>query len=75
MAKYNGFKNWTHWNASLWINNDEGLYRLARQCARQYNRRDAARVMLATLSESGITETPDGAQYSVSAIIGAMRGM
>lgn len=21
---YNGYKNWTHWNVSLWINNDDG---------------------------------------------------
>ena len=76
MAKYNGHKNWAHWNIYLWINNDEGLYRLARQCVRtQSNRQNAARVMLAALSESGITETPDGARYSVSAIVGALRGM
>jgi hypothetical protein len=31
MAKYNGHKNWNHWNVSLWVNNDEGLYRMARE--------------------------------------------
>jgi len=75
MATYNGHKNWNHWNVSLWINNDEGLYRLARQYARQYKRQDAARAMLSALSESSITETPDGAPYTVSAILGAMRGI
>jgi hypothetical protein len=29
---YNGFKNYETWNVVLWINNDEGLYNLARQC-------------------------------------------
>jgi hypothetical protein len=29
---YNGFKNYNTWNVVLWINNDEGLYNLARQC-------------------------------------------
>lgn len=27
---YNGHKNWNHWNVSLWINNDESIYRMAR---------------------------------------------
>jgi hypothetical protein len=26
--KYNGHKNWNHWNVSLWLFNDEPLYRL-----------------------------------------------
>lgn len=28
MTRYNGHKNWNHWNVSLWINNDEGLAEL-----------------------------------------------
>ena len=27
--QYLGHKNKNHWNVSLWINNDEGLYRTA----------------------------------------------
>ena len=33
-ALYNGHKNWNHWNVSLWINNDEGLYLCARDHVR-----------------------------------------
>lgn len=75
MATYNGHKNWNHWNVSLWINNDEGIYNLARS-ARRGNRSDAAaREFIATLADVGITRTPDGAPYSVSAVRAAMVDM
>lgn len=32
---YQGHKNRNHWNVALWINNDEGLYRLAQDCIRR----------------------------------------
>jgi hypothetical protein len=76
MATYNGHKNWTHWNVSLWINNDEGLYRLACMAVNdQINRLAAARYMLDCLNNSGTYKTPDGARYSVSSIRAAMVGM
>ena len=76
MSKYNGHKNWNHWNVSLWVSNDEGLYRLAQywiEAAR--NREEAAEYMLQDLRESGVTVTPDGAPYSKTTIQAAMRGM
>lgn len=80
MAKYNGHKNWNHWNVSLWINNDEGLYRMARDYIRESiacngNRESAAEMMLNALQENGFHKTPDGAPYSVSSIRAAMVGM
>lgn len=73
---YNGHKNYNFWNVSLWINNDEGLYREALhniQCSD--SREKAASIMLDTLKELGITHTPDGVKYSKSAIRAAMVGM
>lgn len=66
---YNGFPNWNQWNVSLWLNNDEGLY-LAMRDARRAHRtaRAAARALRRDLPE----RTPDGARYSVVAIVGAM---
>ena len=40
---YNGYKNYAQWNQSLWISNDEGLYRKACHLVRVFNREDAAR--------------------------------
>jgi hypothetical protein len=69
----NGHKNWNHWNVSLWINNDEGLYRMAREFVQHYrNKEKAAAMMLDYLGECGNLKTPDGAPYSVSSIRAAM---
>lgn len=76
MATYQGHKNWNHWNVSLWIGNDEGLYRHAKECIRATATRDeAARRMRNELHAARITHTPDGAPYSVSAIRAAMVGL
>ena len=84
MGKHNGHKNWNHWNVSLWINNDEGLYNLACECVEKArNRTQAARDFLALLpdfsnpgryAEMDTLKTPDGAPYSVSSIRAAMVG-
>lgn len=76
MAKYNGFSSRNAWNVSLWINNDEGLYRTAMELVRDSeNRQVAAKSMLEHLKCSGTTCTPDGAPYSVTTIKAAMKGM
>ncbi len=75
MAEYQGCKNWNHWNVSLWVNNDEGLYRLAVELCNKYNRDEAAKKMLSGLNEMGIYKTGDGAPFSVSSIRAAMVGI
>ena len=76
MIKYNGYKNWNHWNVSLWINNDERLYRIAlAHIKRTGNKAAAARHMFFDLANNIATHTPDGAKYSVTSIRKAMVGM
>lgn len=76
MAKYNGHKNWNYWNVSLWINNDQGLYNLAKRCIKDAdNRERAAENMLGYLQHDNNYGTPDGALYNKSNIRAAMVGM
>lgn len=73
---YNGYKNWNQWNVSLWINNDERLWQEAVHFVRYYGvKSKAAQGMLDWLHDQGITETPDGAKYTKTAIRAAMVGM
>lgn len=76
MKAYNGYKNWNHWNVSLWINNDEGLYHLAMECVKSNKSKTrAAQTMLDYLRYTENHSTPDGAKYSISSIRAAMEGM
>ena len=86
MATFNGHKNWNHWNVSLWINNDEGLCNLARECIKEapasnyvrhgYRPRDAASFLfMARIHGMGIYTTPDGGIYNQTAVRAAMVGM
>jgi hypothetical protein len=69
---YNGHKSHAAWNVSLWINNDEPLYRLAKDCVRRSsNRQEAAEMILSSLPE----KTPDGVKYTVTNIRLALRGI
>ncbi len=80
---FNGHRNWNHWNVSLWIKNDESLYRLALECIDDTsNRHAAAAAMMAQLrrdaavnNEGDAPTTPDGAPYSVTTIRAAMVDM
>lgn len=71
--EYQGHKNWNYWNVSLWINNDEGLYRMARGAVRS-NRTlgEAAQEILRELHELGMEKTPDGAPYALGSIRAAI---
>ena len=67
---YNGHKNWNHWNVSLWVYNEETIYRMMCEIiARSKTLDEAAREILHHLPE----RTPDGAPYSFSSVRAAIR--
>lgn len=71
MAGYQGHKNWAHWNVSLWLYNDEGLYHMVKDAVRSARNLDeAAEWLLEALPR----KTPDGAVYSKSNVRAALVG-
>ena len=55
----NGWTNYETWNVSLWIQNDEGLYNVAKDYRRQGYRRFAE-----DLTDWWTKETPDGVSWT-----------
>lgn len=54
-TEYNGWTNYETWNVALWIQNDEGLYNIARQCSDYQT----------FVKEVGVGySTPDGVKYA-----------
>ena len=78
MPRYNGHLNWNYWNVSLWINNEEGLYRLALNCVkRNRTKTEAAKQFVELLSSSNglAPKTRDGAVYTIPSVRAAMSEM
>jgi hypothetical protein len=73
LMSYNGHKTWNHWNVSLWINNDEGLYNLARGFVRQYGAKEGAQRLFD--HHLAGQKTPDGAPYRISYVRAALVGI
>ena len=42
---YNGHKNYNHWNASLWLFNDERRYKIVRQVIEKETLDESARIL------------------------------
>ena len=62
---YNGWKNRATWNVALWIQNDEGLYGLARECE-DY---EAFRLAMRESGDDPISrETPDEVAWNDSGL-------
>jgi hypothetical protein len=69
---YNGYKDWDHWNVSLWINNDETIYGAAYIMVSSMGAKKAAGVLSKTLAG---TKTPDGAKYTYNNIYSTLLDM
>lgn len=57
---YNGWTNYETWNVALWINNDDGLYDIARETGDYQS-------FVESISEF-LTQTPDGVRYDDPAV-------
>jgi len=79
MGKYQGHRSWNAWNVSLWISNDEPLYRFAMECLKgvSNNKRGlahATRYFMAMIGGNGV-KTPDGAYYNRICVKEALAGL
>ena len=55
--KYNGWADWTTWNCALWINNEESIYNIAKDC------KDYMDFLYEMQYMIGSFATPDGADW------------
>ena len=69
---YNGHRSWNSWNVSLWLNNDEKLYKEIQALLNRYGTEKT--IQLIAFKLEGL-KTPDGAIYSKIAIKDAIKGM
>lgn len=77
MPKYNGHKNWNHWNVSLWIGNEEDTYnRVKFWLKKKHLSKDAiASILIREFQNRWGTTTPDGAPITFSAVRAYLSGM
>lgn len=73
MKPYNGHRSWNAWNVALWISSEEWQYRLAMACLQRAKTIGAAARLF--LKESGLTRTPDGANYNITCVREALSGL
>ena len=63
--RYQGHPSYNAWNVSLWINNDEGLYRRAVELCRAFGMKRGPAKLFAELEGD---KTPDGVRYSATTV-------
>lgn len=68
MKNYNGFPSWNQWNVSLWINNDESIYRYACELVQNSGLNYATKIFMKSFDK-----TPDGAKYNRLSVYRALK--
>ena len=72
---YNGHQSWDHWNVSLWLSNDEFLYKQCMEVLKNHpNTSEAAGALMWFYELEGKT-TPDGGKFNLSTVTEALRGL
>lgn len=77
MTEYNGHATKGHWNVSLWIGNEEPLYRFAMACIQGGKAKNPAKWLTISahrfLAVYGGEKTPDGFQYTTARVRAALK--
>ncbi len=75
MKEYQGHRSWNAWNVSLYIANEESLYRAGVNALRHTKTLNQATYRF--LNDTGLlsTKTPDGAVYNALSVKLALEGL
>lgn len=64
MKEYNGHRSYNAWNISLWIHNEEWIYRLAQETKDNFPK-SCAKLVLEQLKIDYGNKTPDGVKWTL----------
>jgi hypothetical protein len=70
--EYNGYPSWNTWNVSLWLNNDETIYKFCKEALKLKGRRKTIDFLVEMFQDC---KTPDGARYNRRSITIALEDM
>jgi hypothetical protein len=75
MTEYQGHPSWNAWSVSLWIANDEPLYRAAIEAGKARNNHLRLRRFRELTGIEPTAKTPDGGIYNTKCVLRAINGL